>query len=402
MDERRAVPGGGRVAGRASAWTLLPAGAAWLAARAAGSAPAARPAGRSVEKAAVAVVAPGPGLVGGQESQATLLCALLLDSGCEVRRIAVNPRLPRPLGWTRRVPGLRTAVNAAVYLAALRRLRGSAVAHVFAASYWSFLLGPVPALAAARALGVRTVLHYHSGEAEDHLARWGWLVHPWLRAADVIVVPSRYLHAVFARHGHAAHVVPNIVDVERFRFRDRRPLRPRFLSARNLEAHYRVDQTLCAFALVRERHPDATLLVAGSGRREGELRRLARGLGDAGIRFLGSVPPERMPEIHDACDILLNSSVVDNQPVSVLEAFAAGLPVISTTAGDLRHMVLHDSTGVAVPATDPGAMARAACDLLADPERARRLARTARRLAEGHRADAVAEAWLRLYREVTE
>ena len=58
-------------------------------------------------------------------------------------------------------------------------------------------------MAAARALNKRVVLHYHSGEADDHLANWGALVHPWLQLAHDIVVPSEYLRDVFARYGYA-------------------------------------------------------------------------------------------------------------------------------------------------------------------------------------------------------
>src|SRR5437879_13043163 len=106
---------------------------------------------------------------------------------------------------------------------------------------------------AARRFGKRIVLNYHSGEAEDHLARWGRLVHPWLRLADEIVVPSEYLKAVFARHGYRARVVPNIVDTGRLRYRARPPLRPRLLSTRNLEPDCRVDNNLSAFPILTGR-----------------------------------------------------------------------------------------------------------------------------------------------------
>ena len=129
-------------------------------------------------------------------------------------------------------------VNQALYLRSLVRLRNADVVHVFSASYWSFLLGPVPAMLAARLFGKRVLLNYHSGEAEDHLARWGIFVHPWLRFAHEIVVPSQYLRDVFARYGYRSRVVPNVVDLSRFRYRERIALRPRLLSTRNLESHY--------------------------------------------------------------------------------------------------------------------------------------------------------------------
>ena len=168
----------------------------------------------------IAIVAAGPDIVGGQGVQAQSLVEALERDGYAVTFVPIDVRFPRPLQWARRMRGFRTLINQLLYVPSLARLASSDVAHVFSASYWSFLLAPVPAMAAARLLNKRVVLHYHSGEADDHLARWGALVHPWLRLAHEIVVPSTYLQQVFARYGYATRVIPNIVDVTSFRYRE--------------------------------------------------------------------------------------------------------------------------------------------------------------------------------------
>ncbi|HEV8703084.1 MAG TPA: glycosyltransferase family 4 protein [Candidatus Polarisedimenticolia bacterium] len=345
----------------------------------------------------VALIAPGPGSLGGQEVQAAALQDRLREEGHQVTRIPIDPRSPRPLSWVRRLPYVRTLVNQAIYIPSLARLRGVDVVHIFSASFWSFLLAPAPAIAVSRLFGKRVVLHYHSGEAESHLARWGMLVHPFLRLVDDIVVPSEYLREVFARHGHRARVIRNIVDTGRFRYRERPPLRPRFLSARSLEPHYRVEVTIRAFSRLKKSYPEATLTVAGSGSQEKYLRGLVAALGAEGVRFAGAVDPRRMPELYEEADILLNASVVDNQPVSVLEAFAAGLPVVSTAAGDLANLIRHRTTGLLVPREDPGAMVDAASYLLGNPNRALLIARGARREAEKYRWESVRSSWLAVY-----
>jgi glycosyltransferase involved in cell wall biosynthesis len=345
----------------------------------------------------VALVAASLEILGGQGIQAAALAEGLRRDGAGVALIPINPPFPPGLRWLRRVPYARTLLNQVLYLPSLARLRRYDVAHVFSASYWSFLLAPLPAILVARLFGRRVVLHYHSGEAPDHLERWGVLVHPWLRLADAIVVPSEYLRGTFERHGHAARVIPNVVDTERFRYRERRPLRPRLLSVRNLEPHYRVDNTLRAFAILRDRHPDATLTVAGYGGEEARLRRLARALGERGIRFAGRVEPEGMAALYDGEDVFVNSSVVDNQPVSVLEAFAAGLPVVSTPTGDIAAMVRDGETGTLVPPDDPEALARAVAGLLGSPERARLMASRARQAVEAYAWPGVRQAWASVY-----
>ena len=345
----------------------------------------------------IALIAASLEILGGQGIQACAVTAGLRNDGYDVAFIPINPPFPPGLRWVRRYRYVRTLLNQALYLPSLFQLRRVDVAHIFSASYWSFLLAPVPAILAARCFRKRIVLHYHSGEAEDHLARWGPLTHPWLRLVDELVVPSEYLRAVFARHGHRARVIANVVDLERFCYRERVPLRPRLLSTRNLEPYYRVDNTLEAFALLKARHPEATLTVAGYGSQEDRLRRLAASFRIDGIRFVGRVEPLEMPDLYDEADIFVNSSVVDNQPVSLLEAFAAGLSVVSTGTGDIVAMVHDGETGLIVPQDDPVAMAKAVAMLLEHPDRAGQMARRAREEAERCTWSQVRATWTAVY-----
>jgi glycosyltransferase involved in cell wall biosynthesis len=345
----------------------------------------------------VAIVAASLEILGGQGVQADSLVGALRGDARQATLLAINPRFPIGFKWLRRIPYARTALNQALYLPGLARLAGADVAHVFSASYGSFLLAPVPAMLAARMMKKRVVLHYHSGEAEDHLGHWGVLVHPWLHLADEIVVPSEYLRQVFARHGYSARVIPNIVDVGAFTFRERRPLRPRFLSTRNLEPYYRVDIIIKAFAKVLARDPGATLTIAGYGSEEGRLRALAALVAPRAVEFVGRVEPAAMPRLYDEGEIFLNASVVDNQPVSILEAFASGLPVISTATGDISSMVRDGETGLIVPPGDPAAMASAMLATLARRERALEMARQAHHELQRYTWPAVREQWAEVY-----
>ncbi|HEY1373666.1 MAG TPA: glycosyltransferase family 4 protein [Candidatus Binatia bacterium] len=352
--------------------------------------------GTAAVKPAIALVAGSLDIVGGQEVQASALCERFRHKGYGVAFVPINPRFPCAARWLRRVPYLRTVVNEALYIPTLARLRKADVVHVFSASYWSFLLAPAPAMLAAKIMGKRVVLNYHSGEAADHLSRWGILVHPFLKLADEIVVPSQYLKEVFARHGYRARVIRNVVDTSSFRFRERKPLRPRLLSTRNLEPIYRVDNTLRAFALLRARHPEATLTIAGCGSEEQRLRRQAVPFAGS-VRFVGRVAPASMPRIYDEADIFVNSSIVDNQPLSVLEAFAAGLPVVSTPTGELAAMVREGDTGSIVSAENPEAMAAAIARLLTEADGALAMARRARVEVENYTWQAVHQEWLAAY-----
>jgi glycosyltransferase involved in cell wall biosynthesis len=341
----------------------------------------------------ITIIAADQAVPGGQANQALALHDALRLEGHSVAFVPINPGFPRGLGWARKVPFARTIMNEALYLSRLRAVRRADTTFVFSAAYWSFLLAPVPAILAARAAGSRVVLVYHSGEAADHLERWGALVHPWLRRVDAIVVPSIFLQEVFARNGYRTRVIRNVVETSRFRYLERRVLRPRLLSTRNLEPYYRVEDTILAFAILKSRYPEASLRLAGCGSEEGRLRRLAGSLGTGGVTFMGKVTQRAMPALLDDADIFVNASEVDNQPVSVLEAFAAGLPVVTTNTGGIAAMVRHGETGLIVSHRDPAGIAAAVGSLIEAPERARRLARRARQEVEAYTWPGVRDEW---------
>jgi L-malate glycosyltransferase len=351
----------------------------------------------ATETPRITLVAASLEILGGQGIQAKSLIEGLRARGYAVDFLPVNPRFPAGFGWLRRLRYVRTVFNQVLYLPSLMALRKSDVVHVFSASYWSFLLAPVPALLAARLFGKRSVLHYHSGEADDHLSRWGALVHPWLRMVDEIVVPSQYLKDVFARHGYEARVVKNIIDTTRFAYRERAPLKPHLLSVRNFESHYRVEDVIRAFPMIKARFQEATLTVAGYGSDGPRLHGLAASLGVGGIHFVGRVEPDAVPALYASADIFLNAAIIDNQPVSVLEAFASGLPVVSTGTGDIAAMLRQGEAGVLVPAQDPNALAAATIDLLEQPQRALALARRARTEAETYTWNLISADWAEVY-----
>ncbi|MBD0372880.1 MAG: glycosyltransferase family 4 protein [Pyrinomonadaceae bacterium] len=350
-------------------------------------------------KVRVLMVAPSLGILGGQAVQAArLLSRLRAEPSLEIDFLPVNPRLPGALGKLQDIKYVRTLLTSAQYFATLlARVRHYDVIHIFSASYFSFLLAPTPAILVSRLYGKRTLLNYRSGEAEDHLTRWRRTALPTMRKVDAIIAPSGYLVDVFKRFGLSARSIFNIVETERFRFRERVPLKPVFFSNRNFEPLYNVACTLRAFALVQKRFPDARLVLAGDGSLRAELEALARELGLRNVEFLGRVKPERMHELYDAADIYLNSPNIDNMPGSIIEAYASGLPVVTTNAGGIPYIVTNEKTGLMVERNDHVAMAGAAIRLLEDPALAARIARAAYDECRKYRWESVREEWLELY-----
>jgi len=348
----------------------------------------------------VVLVGPSLDILGGQ--------AIILDRlrnrleqlpELEVSFLAVNPRLPGPLRALQRVKYVRTVVTTIAYVwSLLWRIPRADVVHAFSASYWSFLLAPVPAMLVGRLFGKTVILNYRSGEASDHLANWRTAV-PLMRLAHAIVVPSGYLVDVFARHGVAATAIFNFVEIERIPYRLRSaPPRPRFLSNRNFEPLYNVACAVRAFARIQREHPEATLVVAGDGSQRAPLEALVAELGVRNVHFAGRTSPAEMPALYDAADVYLNSPDIDNMPNSVIEAFAAGLPVVTTDAGGIPFIVRHEDNGLMVRSGDDAALAAQALRLLHDESLASRLALRARQeCLERYVWPAVRDAWMALY-----
>jgi glycosyltransferase involved in cell wall biosynthesis len=265
---------------------------------------------------------------------------------------------------------LRAAFRLLPYLLALWRTAGqSDLFHVMANSGWSWNLFAVPAIRLAALRGVPVVVNYRGGEAGSFLETAHARVRETIRHCAVLAVPSGFLVDVFKRHSIKAEILPNIVDLDRFHPASNELKRgARLLVARNLEPIYDNATAIRALALVRLVRRDATMTIAGSGPEEAALTRLAAELelGDA-VRFAGRLNRDEMAALYREADVLVNPSIVDNMPNSVLEALASGVPVVSTRVGGVPYIVEDGASALLVPSQDAQAMAAAICRLLDNP-----------------------------------
>lgn len=211
----------------------------------------------------------------------------------------------------------------------------------------------------------------------------GWLLPRLLDEAAFLLANSEFMATLARAHasqvaayppGERLHVVLSGADVGRFRD-DVDPASARralgldggliLLTAARLIRQKGHATALQAFARIAHRYPDVTYVIAGTGRKEEELRGQVRELGLADrVRFLGPVPYEQMPLLHAAADVLLLTSRrtpdwTENFPNVCLEAMAAGKPVIAGRVGGVPEMVVDGRTGILVDPEDPESIALA-------------------------------------------
>lgn len=315
----------------------------------------------------IVLVSPFPPPLGGMAIQAEKIALNLEAEGWQVVKVKTNPKLSGAFSVLEQTPVLRTMVRTVYFLWLLNRGLRKAEAVLFLTGFFNFFFWVTyPALLLIFFKRKKVILSARGGGARQFFRRYGILVRPLLKRVQLIITPSGFLKEIFQEEqGLSAEIVPNIADLSQFEFRVRTHLKPHFICTRNLEPIYDVATVIRAVALIAEQFPETRLGIVGGGSQQKELEDLVAqlDLGDK-VFFYGMVSHEEMPNLYAQYDIFLNGSRVDNLPGTILEAFACGLPVISTNAGGIPYMVEDGKTGLLVEVGDWRALAKKAIAVL--------------------------------------
>lgn len=244
---------------------------------------------------------------------------------------------------------------------------------------------------AAHRAGARVVIHAHGGRlAQAPLGSLASLVtRRALAASDLVVAVSRTVHDAVLHVGLPAERVlhvPNGIDLSRFRgtTAPHRPARVLFVGGLTKRKGV-LDLGRASSELLR-RGLDHELWLVGGAPDEGAnaLAEVYRAL-PPHVKLLGQKPSEELPSIYAQCDVFCLPSWWEAMPFTVMEAQAAGLPVVASDVGDVRDMVLDGETGLIVPPRDDAALTSALGKLLGDESVRLRMGERAR--AEASRFD---------------
>ncbi len=225
------------------------------------------------------------------------------------------------------------------------KARGYDIVHVHGCSGYGFL-PVVYGVIAGRLCGKKVIVTYHGGGADAFFSKHPRWVRFWLMKADERVVLSGFLKAVFDKFSIPSAVIPNVVELNGDIYAEKTVLQPHFISVRHLRDLYNIPCILRAFDRVQKKIPDATLTVLGEGDRRGELEDFVKAGNIRNVEFLGQVPNEAIGDYLKRNDIMLSAPREDNMPVSLLEAFSAGLLVISSNVGGVPYMMENGKTGL--------------------------------------------------------
>ena len=338
----------------------------------------------------VSIVGPFPPPYGGMAVQAKKLAALLRESGCVVQEIKTNSNIPPRLLISSRIPVFRSLANIGFFLLNLHKaLRKTNVVYLLTGFFDFFFWITFPALILIKIHKKRVILSARGGKAQDFFEKYKPVIKSILKQVDVITTPSSFLREAFVKVLQLNPIViPNVADLTQFTFKQRNIFSPKLLVTRSLEEIYDIDCVIRAFKTVHDRFPDARLGIVGDGEERKHLEHLASRLKlDDCVVFHGSIKHDEIQDLYAQYDIFVNASRFDNFPGSILEAFASGLPVVTTKAGGIPYMVEDGVTGLVVDVGNCAGLAENVLKLIQQPELGRSMAQNARKKCERYSSE---------------
>ncbi len=248
------------------------------------------------------------------------------------------------------------------------------------------------------------VLTLHGGNLPEFAAAHPARVRRLLASAAAVTCPSPYLLAQLRAFRPDLILLPNGIDLARYTYRERVPPLREIVWVRAFHRMYNPCLAVEALALAAAKR-DLRLTMIGPDK-DGSHSRVQTTAMRLGVSHLVMLRPgvekSNVPRELARGDLFLNTTNVDNTPVSILEAMACGLPVISTNAGGIPYLLDHDVDALLVPVNDAGAIAAELERLHAEPDLAARLARQALRKVAAFDWDVVLPRWQRLLEGVIE
>jgi glycosyltransferase involved in cell wall biosynthesis len=250
----------------------------------------------------------------------------------------------------------------------------------------------------ARRLGKKVVLWLHGGDLPRYTSTRARAI-TWLaNTGDVVVAPSSYLLGIVAAASGDRRTIPNLLPDEDITFRHRQSARPKILWMRTFHPMYQPLLALETLQILVRSGVNASLTYAGQDR--GMLAAIQLAIEKLGLQgrveVAGFLSPERKKQALLNHDIYLNTTAVDNYPVSLVEAAAAGMAIVTTPAGGISDLFVHGRNALIVESSDPVLLANGVRRLVGEPALVRHISGEARELARRCTWERVGPSWTSL------
>lgn len=215
------------------------------------------------------------------------------------------------------------------------------------------------------------------------------------------VTPSNYLNQTLKNSGYTAKLIPNTVQVKNIVFKPRKTLKPKLLYVRSFSSEYNPTMAVEVLRELKKTYSKAELCMIGPVKDNSyeDVQSLVHSYGlQSSVEFTGVMSREEWFKKSEDFDIFINTTNIDNTPVSVIEAMALGLCVVSTNVGGIPYLIDNYEDGILVNQNDSKEMSRSIIDLISGkyPD----LQKMARKKVEGFDWSVVRNYWLDLLNSV--
>ena len=210
------------------------------------------------------------------------------------------------------------------------------------------------------------------------------------------IAVSNYLKHEFNKRGFESVFIPNVLEIEKYNFLERGFSTPKLLYVRAFANIYNPEMAIKVLCEVKKKYPKAILCMVGPEKDSSfeSCKALVGKLGmESSVEFTGMLQKKEWHKKSEAYNIFINTTNIDNAPVSVMEAMALGLPIVSTNVGGMPFLIENNKTGMLVDKNDVRAMAKAIDVICKNKKTANSLATNARKQVEKFNWSNVKQLW---------
>lgn len=247
----------------------------------------------------------------------------------------------------------------------------------------------------ARIFKIKYIPILHGGNLPDRLEKSKYFSKLIFENSYKNIAPSGYLKYEFEKRGYKTVFIPNILEIENYKFTKRIYLNPKLLWVRAFAEIYNPKMAIEVLSKLQKEYPKAILCMIGPEKDTSfeEVKELVKllNLKDS-VEFTGVLPKEVWCEKSEDFDIFINTTTIDNTPVSVMEAMALGLPIVSTNVGGMPYLIDEGTNGLLVDNGDVLGMVAEISSLLKGTHKELTIA--ARKKAESFGWNEVRNQWI--------
>ena len=248
------------------------------------------------------------------------------------------------------------------------------------------------------------ILTLHGGNLPLFASHWPDRVNRLFKSAHIVTTPSRYLLENIPLNKNGTRLLPNHINLDSFIFKLRNTPKPHIVWLRAFHSIYNPTLAPHVLAQLLPEFPNARLFMVGPDKGDGSFQETIH-ISETlkildKIDFPGGVPKGVVSSWLSKGDIFINTTNVDNTPISVLEAMACGLCIVSTNVGGIPYLLEDEHDALLVPPEDPQAMAEAVRRLLIEPELAKHLSLNARKKAEQFDRAVIMPQWEEVFGDI--